>query len=98
MDTHWEENQITQERAKAILDSGIWGTWDHHQRIKSQLFQRQPLMPTHAYQHSLETVLGRPVMADEIELGNATVVDEYIAKFEAPTVEENEELIKDFIP
>jgi hypothetical protein len=79
--------QMTEEQARQIFDSGVWRDWDDDTVVQTQLFQDRLLLPFDRFHEAVEHVLGRPVFTHEfarLDLLRA----EYLGLRPAPSLEE----------
>ena len=83
----WAENQLTQEQAIAMADSGVWEKWTPEQVVRFQLFQRKLCMTFSHFHKCMEDVLGRPVFTHEFAYRDE-LVKEYLGAKETPTFED----------
>lgn len=82
--------QFTMDEAKAIFDSGEWKDWTDEEIVKVQLFQDRLCVPWAKFHAAVGKVLGRPVYTHEFagDTGQQRLIDEYLGKRPAPTLEE----------
>lgn len=81
-------DQLTEEQAIALHDSGEWKDWTHEEIVRLQLFQKLLCVPFSRFHEALEAVLGRPVFTHELGLNYDGIVSEYLGDKEPPTLQE----------
>jgi len=86
------QNQLTENEAIAVSESGIWKEWTNEQIVRLQLFQRKLCMPFDRFHEAIEDVLGRPVYTHEFAFGG-NIEAEYLGTRSAPTMQEIIDLI-----
>ena len=79
--------QLTQEQAIALAQSGEWKDWTDEEIVKFQLFQDRLCMDFSRFHRAVEAVLGRPVYTHEFAFRDR-IIDEYQKERSAPTFEE----------
>ena len=84
--------QLTEQQAIAIYESGEWENWDHEQIVRFQLFQDRLCMPFQRFHEAITKVLGRAVYTHEFAF-KQKLIDEYFGISTSPTFQEIMELI-----
>lgn len=83
----WAENQLSQEQAIAMADSGVWKDWTAEQVVRFQMFQKRLCMDFSHFHKCVQEVLGRPVFTHEFAFRDG-LVKEYLGAKETPTFED----------
>lgn len=84
----WSENQLTEEQAIGVFNSGIWKDWNAEQVVRFQIFQRRICVDFEHFQECVREVLGRRVSSHEFGFSDDGLMKEYLGEKSAPTLEE----------
>lgn len=85
-------NQVTEQEAIEIYDSGIWKLWSDEEIVSFQLFQDRLCLSFDRFHEAVEKVFGRSVWTHEFAFRDALVA-EYNKERPSPTFEEIVNLI-----
>ena len=85
-------DQITQDEAKRLYESGFWEEWSDESKVRFQLFTDRLCMPFQIFHEALESVLGRPVFTHELAFPEM-LRSEYLGNRARPSLEEIVNLI-----
>lgn len=78
--------QLTQEQAIAVYESGEWKDWGDEEIVKFQLYQDRLAVPFDKFHAAVGRVLGRSVWTHEFSSSNhANLIAEYEKRRPAPT-------------
>ena len=79
--------QLTQEQAIELYDSGVWKNWTDEQVVRFQLFQDRLCVDFARFHEAMEKVLDRPVWTHEFAFRDS-LIEEYLGIRDKPTFEE----------
>lgn len=79
--------QLTQEQAIRLYQSGEWKDWTDDEVVKVQLFQDRLCIPFDHFHQAIEKVLDRPVWTHEFAFRD-NLIAEYQKERPAPTFED----------
>jgi hypothetical protein len=81
-------NDLTEDEAVALYDSGFWKQMSHEEIAKFQLITDRLCMPFEVFHEAIEKALGRPVWTHEFGLNREGLIKELFQGAPAPTMEE----------
>lgn len=82
-----QENQLSEEQAKSLYDSGLWKAWTADQVVKFQLFQDRLCVEFSHFHKCITEVLGRSVFTHEFAYRDE-LIKEYLGEKTAPSFDE----------
>lgn len=79
--------QLTQQQAIALAESGEWKSWTSEQIVRFQLFQDRLGVGFTRFHKAIEEVLGRSVFTHEFAYRDE-LIKEYLGCKDAPSLDE----------
>ena len=83
----WAEQQLTQEQAIAMGESGVWKEWNAEQVVRFQMFQKCLCMDFGYFHKCVQEVLGRSVWTHEFAFRDE-LIKEYLGEKDTPTFDD----------